>query len=200
LHPSHQGTGSPVCVCQQPTGYLSGSETYARWLGSVLASSTPFHHDIDELRVLARGDLRSGYPRTTGPLTQYEMGVLKQWPASWNSIYYRERPRAWSQSLAPTDEGLRHVREYARRCRVLSKHCFGTYAYDFVIHELVCATGYSLESASHTPAWPAPAGALASQVAAHFTGASYGPGSQGNRQAKYRYFAVMRTGASWPES
>jgi hypothetical protein len=193
MHPSHLGSASPVFFLQQPASSPSGAQSYLSWAAHVLASSPPFREAIAKLRAVARGETRGGYPLTTGPLTSYSFGTLEEMPIAWNGVWYEERPRAWSRNLSPTDEGLRHVRDYVRRCRTLARRYLVTETYGYLVHELVRADGYLLAVASIVSPYAAPTGLVASQVAACFTGASWGAGATANQQSKYRYFMRERT-------
>ncbi len=46
-------------------------------------------------------------------------------PVSEEGLSQPERPRAWQNTALPTDDGLRHLRDYLRGCRKLARIYLG---------------------------------------------------------------------------
>jgi len=65
------------------------------------------------------------------------------------------------------------------------------------VHELVGREGYELDRPTRRVGPPAPAGPVASKVAADLNDLHYASGATANRQARYRY---LRTVAARPDS
>src|SRR5439155_16252646 len=111
---------------------------------------------------------------SAGPLSEMTWDELEQLPARWNAINQLERPRAWRETDRPTDEGLRHVRDYVRGCRALAREFLSSERFAARIHALVCGTDYELTLGVTASTAPAPAGGIASVLSAHLSGASWG--------------------------
>src|SRR5205823_2663138 len=124
---------------------------------------------------------RAGYPRTTGPLSNRSWLELESAFVQARRLEQTQRPRAWKNTPLPTDDALRHLRDYLRGCAKLGRTMVGHERLAPQIHELVGRGGY-LASAP-MPGPPAPEGAKASQLAAHISGASWGAGATAHAQA-----------------
>jgi hypothetical protein len=171
------------------SGYLRNSTTapnnFVDWAALEAKCSRRFRGEIDRLRSLAVGASRAGYIRTTGPLSALAWEDLTQRIPALLREDQSDRPRAWRNPQLPTDDSLRHVRDYERGVRKLARQYLGTEHAAPHVHELIAAAGYRLRPYEGT-AHPAPTGAQASTLAAHITGASWGTGATALRVAWYR--------------
>jgi hypothetical protein len=122
--------------------------------------------------VLAHGDRRLGYPRTTGPLTGYSWEGLGHALADNRTLDPGER-RCWRNAHPPSNEGLRHVSDYLQRCRSAARRFLGHEEMGPIIHELVCGDGYEIVLPSGMPEPPAVWGHRASSMAAYISGAPW---------------------------
>src|SRR6266540_5973144 len=150
----------------------SAAPNYVDWAANEAQRSLRFQAEVDRLRHLAAGHDRRGYPRTTGPLTDKSWSELSQLRPL-GAEPQEERPRAWKNTPLPTDDGLRHVRDYERGCRKVALTLLGTERAAPLVHDLVGGTGYRLHPFTGSIA-PAPIGSNASSLAAYITGASWG--------------------------
>ena len=146
------------------------------WASGEAQSSPRFRAAVDRLRQLAAGSERAGYARTTGPLTQKSWEDLSRTLPALLSQPQEERRHAWNNTDLPTDDGLRHLRDYQRGVRKTARQFIGTEDLAPRIHDLVATTGYQLEPVNATSPH-APTQAQASSLAAHITGASWGAGA-----------------------
>ena len=164
--------------------YLRNASTasnFVDWAAAEAHRSMRFHMELDRLRHLAAGSARDGYARTTGPLNGKAWSDLSRL-RTLGAQPPEERPRAWKHTQLPTDDGLRHVREYERGLRKTARTFLGTEGAAPLVHTLVGGTGYQLPPYTAS-APPAPTGAQASRLAAHITGASWGTGATALRTA-----------------
>jgi hypothetical protein len=163
----------------------ASATNFVDWAAVEAARSPRFRAGIDRLRRLAAGEERGRYPRSTGPLTLWSWRQLERAYEHRRRLAQGERPRAWRNSALPTDDGLRHLRDYLRGCRKLARTFLGSEQAAPLVHDLVARAGY------RTNPWPAsapppPTGPHASTLAAHVTGASWGAGATANRVAWHR--------------
>jgi hypothetical protein len=166
------------------TPYLlnaSAPPNWVDWAAAEASRSQRFGAEIDRLRRLAVGADRSGYARTTGPLTLTPYGELAELRQT-GAAPQEQLPRAWKNTQLLTDDGLRHVRDYERGLRKTARTFLGTERAAPLLHSLVATTGYQLARFVGSIA-AAPNGPLASTLAAHITGASWGSGATANRIA-----------------
>ncbi len=159
--------------------------SFVHWAAREAEHSPRFRSEIDRLRQLAGGQARGGYRRSTGQLSKRPWAQLEQTLADSLRLSQPQRPRAWANTLLPTDEGLRHLRDYLRGCRKLARTFLGHEQAAPLIHGLVTRTGYRIE-VGPMAAPPAPTQKTASALAAYITGASWGAGATALRQAWYR--------------
>jgi hypothetical protein len=155
---------------------------FVAWAANETEHSPPFRGEIDRLRALAAGSTRAGYSRTTGPLTARNWPALEQIFANASRSAERERRYAWRNRDLPAFEGLRHVDAYLRGCRRVGQRFLGHPSGGPLVHDIVCGSGYQV-SVPTAIGRPAPTGPVASTLAAHITGASWGVGATAQRQA-----------------
>jgi hypothetical protein len=168
---------------QNSTGREPG---FLAWAAFEAERSPRFRRGIDRLRRLAAGDGRAGYPRSTGRLTRSSFAELERALTHSARLPDQQRPRAWRNNALAAADGLRHVRNYLRGCRKLARGFLGSEQAAPLIHELVCRHGYRIQPPPEDLA-AAPTAAVASSLAAHITGASWGAGATALRQTWYRH-------------
>lgn len=148
---------------------------FVDWAASEAQRSERFRFELDRLRHIAAGSARDGYCRTTGPLSDKSWSDVSELRAL-GARTSEQRPRAWQDRSLPTDDGLRHVRDYHRGILKTARFNLGTEDAAPLLHELVAGVGYQLAPyAASAP--PAPIGGRASSLAAHISGASWGSGA-----------------------
>jgi hypothetical protein len=150
----------------------TAAANFVEWAATEAEDSPGFRASIDALRVRAAGSARSGYPRTTGPLSDQPWSILEHWLAESRDLDQHERPLAWKNTDSPTADGLSHVHDYLRACRTLSRRYLGPEDTAPLVHQLVGASGYRI-NAPTAGYPPAPTGGAASTMAAQITGASW---------------------------
>ena len=159
---------------------------FVAWAALVAERSPRFRRGIDKARRLAAGEERGAYPRSGGPLTLCTWVELEGRLAEARALPEGERPRAWKNTERPANDALRHVYGYLKLCRRLGARHLGGERAGPLVHELVCGEGYRV-SVPGGSASSRPVGSLASTLAAHITGESWGAGATALRQAWYRH-------------
>jgi hypothetical protein len=177
---------------------------YFVWAARECAKSPRFGSEVDGLRRLARGADRGEYARTTGPLGDFGWEGLEELLNQQRRQDQAARRHAWKNTDKPTDDPLRHVADYLRRCRRVARGFVGHEDAAPAIHRIIVALEGSVEqlvaeleaNAPDAPAQhgesiairpPAPHGPVASGLAAHITGVPFGAGATAMRQAWYRH-------------
>lgn len=136
------------------------------WSTGEAARSAAFRAEVDALRALAAGHGRSSYPRSTGPLTRHSLRGLERLLDENRALDASERG-GWTNAELPTDDGLRHVRDYLRGCRRVALDYLGSTQLAAQLHDLVRDVGYEVKVSTGAPEPAAPVGHLASSMAAH---------------------------------
>jgi hypothetical protein len=154
---------------------------FVSWAAAEAERSNVFRVRIGELKEKAKGAHRGRYSRTTGPLTDYTWSELGELELEGRESGF-DRPRGWKEdrNRLATDEGNRHIRDYRKGCRAVAGAFLGNKDLGERVHEHV--RGKPLHV---LPRGMAPTGGVASTLAAHLTGASWGSGATANRQAWY---------------
>lgn len=176
---------------------------YFVWAARECARSPRFRREVDVLRRLARGADRGEYARTTGPLGDRGWEELEELLDQQRRQDQAARAHAWKNTDKPTDDPLRHVGDYLRRCRRVARGFLGHEDAAPAIHRVVVALERPVEalvaelaadaSGALAPGEyipirpPAPQGPVASALAAHIIGVSFGAGATAMRQAWYRH-------------
>jgi hypothetical protein len=144
--------------------------------------SASFARELELLRTLAFAD----HPLTTGRLARYDLGELQTLLERSRSAGLL-RPRAWRDTSADANDGLRHVHDYLARCRRVSRRYLHHEAGAALVHE---AARYGMGVLDHTTrevSFPEATGPRASSLAADLTGASWGAGATSLAEARRQW-------------